>query len=113
MLPSFADETVEIIRPTWVIERGSKKPDYNQPESTFLISGCLVDRQQHAHKDRLGRQEIEIRLVLFAPPNSDIRTYDRIKHGGIVYDISGAPHNQKSPTGLVSHTTVDLVVWEG
>ena len=42
MLPSFATQTITIIRPTFVDERGSLVPDWDNPEKTIKVDGCSV-----------------------------------------------------------------------
>jgi hypothetical protein len=112
MLPSFAKETVTIVRPSWVDERGKQIPDYENPAETVTLANCSV--QPGATSEVLeGRQNSTIRFSLYAPPGTVIGAQDAVIYDGVRYAVDGAGQSWKSPTGAVSHVVAALVDWEG
>ncbi|SPT53797.1 Uncharacterised protein [Actinomyces bovis] len=111
-LPSWACDTVTIIRPTIVSERGKDRPDYDAPASTTIVGGCSV-QPAGTSENLSGRQSAVARLTLFLPPEVQVGAHDLVEWHGARYHATGASQSWKSPTGAVSHSVVTLTQWQG
>lgn len=111
MTISFKNQTVTVIRPAWVNERGTLIPDWgNVTEHT--VTGCRV--QPAAGDEVHGLRDAVInRWNLYAPPAADIEATDRVRYAGIVYDVEGEIRRWPSPTGFLANTQATLQRVEG
>lgn len=112
MLVSWACDTLRIIRPSWVDDRGKLVPDYSHPAAAFDVPGCEV-QPGASTEDRAGRQSSIVRFTALAPAGTDAQARDVVEYRGVRFAIDGAPHHWRSPTGAVSHVSLSLVDWEG
>jgi hypothetical protein len=110
MLPSFCTDDVIVTRPALKAERGTQVNDWANA-TTHTVSGCSVQPVQGSTAWTDPRQAVTVRAVLFAPPNADIQSGDRIEYAGQKFSVDGAPMPWKSPTGAVSHVQCSLVDW--
>lgn len=111
-LPSWAADTVTIIRPTMVSERGKDRPDYAAPSSTETVSGCSA-QPAGTSEDLAGRQASASRLTLYLPAGIQVGAHDMVVWRGVRYHATGASQSWRSPSGAVSHSIVSLTEWEG
>lgn len=111
-LPSWASDTVEVIEPAWVDERGTATPDYDNPTSTTPVPGCDV-QPGASGEDLAARQGVTIRHTVYAPPGTAVNALSAVRYEGTVYAIDGEPMRWKSPTGAVSHVLIYLIDWKG
>lgn len=110
MLPSFAKQTVTVLRPSYVEdERGNLVPGEYQSHS---VPRCLL--QPGASTEFTdGRDTVAITATLYLPPGADIQPGDRVKIDALTYEVDGEPQRWESPTGRVSHTVAFLKTWKG
>ena len=116
-LPSFARDTVTVMRASRIVERGVEIYDWDQAE-THDIPGCSVQFTTTAlngvlSANKFARDSLMTRAILYMPPGSDIQKGDRIIFNGDRYLIDGAPYEMISPTGRLTHIKCNLVDWEG
>lgn len=111
MLPSWARDTITVIRPKWVTERGKRIPDYERGER-IQVDGCSV-QPAGTEETLAGRQASTVRLTVYAPPGTLIGPHDAVEVDAIRYRAAGAGQAWRSPTGAVSHVIASLVDWEG
>jgi hypothetical protein len=111
MLPSFARETVTVLRPEWAADHGALVPDWDDVDETDL-AGCSLqpaaggeDTDHRDTSDRLGD--------LFAPGAPDIRATDRIQHGDTVYEVVGVPEVWPASGTALGHVHAKIRRWEG
>jgi len=104
---SFKNQTVTVIRPAYIAERGNQVPDWTGA-TEHAVSGCRVQPAPGAEEQSTTRDAIVARWVLFAPAGADIESRDRIRHSGVVYDIDGDLRPWSSPTGALAHLEADL-----
>ncbi|WP_051741175.1 hypothetical protein [Kitasatospora sp. MBT66] len=104
----YMTEEVERLRPgpPTLDPYGNEVPG---PDETALLTGCAVlppDGQAAASTEQTeGRDQVVVVRVLFAPPGSDLRASDRIRHAGSTYQVHGLP----SPfPGPLAHVAVNL-----
>ena len=112
MLPSWAADTITIVRPSWVEERGKKVPDYRTPAETVTVTGCSV-QPAGTSETLTARQAESVRLTVYAPPGTVIGAHDAVEWQGVRYQADGGGQQWQSPTGAVSHVVAALVDWEG
>jgi hypothetical protein len=113
MLPSFATDSVTVITPVMVDDRGKQVPDWSQaPAATVVVAGCSVQPGASA-EDLVGRDAVTIRWTVWAPPGTQITAYDHVQVGARVFAVDGEPAVWRSPTGAVSHVQFLLIDWEG
>lgn len=108
---SFKRDTVTVIRPAWIVERGDRIADWgNATEHT--VPGCrvqpVVGQEIHDNRDA-----IVTRWNLFAPSAADIESTDRVRHQGVVYEVEGDIRRWPSPTGALANTQATLQRVEG
>jgi hypothetical protein len=72
--------------------------DWSDPAS-LPISGCSVQPVQ-GDENLLGRESVISRWTLFAPPDADIRSSDRVRHNGVDFDIDGSVQDWPDLFGL-------------
>lgn len=113
MLPSFATQTVDVVRPVYISDRGTQVPDWSAPlVSDVSVSGCSV--QPGASEEALlGRQGSTVRWTVFMPPGVTISAYDGVRHNSVIYQVDGEPKVWPSPTGGLSHIEVLLIDRKG
>lgn len=112
MLPSFATDTITVIHPSLVDDRGTPSADYDNPVSRVEILGCSV-QPGASDEDLLGRTQETIRYTVYAPPGSDITAQSAVEFDGERFAVDGRPDKWRSPTGAVSHMVVLLIDWRG
>lgn len=112
---SFKNQTVTVVRPTTIVERGDTM--FNWDITTqHDISGCrlqpMATEEAHFTGSSQGggtaRDAIVTRWMLFTPPGPDLTPYDRVRHGGVDYEVEGQVRNWPSPTGALVHSEVVL-----
>lgn len=113
MTISFLTQTVTVIRPAYVTQRGDRIPDWsNATEHT--IAGCRLQPQTGVEGAGERRADaVEMRWKLFAPTGADITEQDRVRHDGVVYEVAEYVQHWPSPTGFLAHVEVVLERWEG
>ena len=112
MLPSWAADTITIVRPSWVEERGKKVPDYRTPAETVTVTGCSV-QPAGTSETLTARQAESVRLTVYAPPGTVIGAHDAVDFDGVRYAVDGRSQAWRSPTGAASNVIAYLIDWEG
>ncbi len=113
MLPTFARGTVTRLRATTSkTERGSTVPDWSKPASLDIPNCLMVPGSTMLNDDGrvLGVADI---YTCFLPIGSDVVAGDRIRFDSKDYTILGDPRVWYSPSGAVSHITLNLERWYG
>lgn len=116
MLPSFAHETVTVLRPAMRSSRGTLVPDW-QNASGHELTGCIVQLPSTS-MDLDGRTQTQLTGTLYAPQGADVRAGDRIEWvdaRDVTHHLAvdGEPMPWASPTGRVSHVQARIVEWRG
>lgn len=112
MLPSFANQTVTVIRPKLKDERGSMVPDWEDIEKSFDIEGCSVQPASTSLSQDGRILGISDGWTCYVPDGSDIKAGDHIVFEGNTYEINGEPRAWTGPM-RTSHIQLNLVRWEG
>lgn len=86
-LPSFATQTVTVLRAPMADDHGDDVPDWSQSPTQFTITGACVapPRVRHA----LNVHDVTTELMIYAPADADLLDTDRIIFNGITYAIRG------------------------
>lgn len=115
------NQTVTVLKPAWVAERGNQIPDWDYATKA-TVTGC---RLQPAQGDEVhfsgssstdggtARDAVITRFKLFGPPGMDVSALDRVTFRGRTFEVEGPPQHWPSPTGLLVHTELYLRVVEG
>lgn len=112
MLPSWATQTITVVEPTLIDDRGTQVADYDDPASETDITGCSV--QPGASAEVLAaRQGVSIRWTVYAPPSVAVTAHSAVRYEGNLYDVDGEPQRWSSPTGGLDHSVLLLVDHEG
>lgn len=109
---SFANDEITVIDPTWIDDRGTRTPDYDNPAATRVVKRCSV-QPGAATEELQARTHVTIRHTVFAPKNTVVDEHSGVKFEGVRYMVDGVPGRWKSPTGAVSNVVIALVDWEG
>ena len=112
MLPSFATDTITVVEPTMVDQRGTLRPTYDPPASTRTVTGCSV-QPGAATEDLAGRTQQTVRFTVYAPPGTHASALAAVDWEGQRYAVDGQPLAHRSPTGATSHVVLLLVDWKG
>lgn len=112
MLPSWATDTVTILRPATTTSRGTTIPDWTHATETS-VSGCSVQPAATSLSQDGRVLGIEDGWTAYVPPGTDVREGDRVRWNGELYTINGAPRAWASPTGRVAHLALNLRRWSG
>lgn len=108
---AWAMQTVTVIKPTMVDDRGTPRPDYDQPAQRFDVS-CRV-QPRGAEEALDGRTSNIIRWYVFAPADTDLTHLDAVEYLGVRYAVDGDPMRWFSPTGRVDYIRASLIDWQG
>lgn len=111
MLPSFCNQTVTRIRPTTKNVRGSVVPDWEHASSKEINGVSMQPASTSLSQDGrvLGISDL---YTLFAPPDADIQTGDRISFNSKTYTIDGEVRIHPSVLNL-EHIEVTLRRYNG
>lgn len=113
MLPSWAKDTVIVVRAATVADRyGNQVRDWATASRTD-VPGCSVQPLDMAEQVSPDRDAVTTRWRLFAPAGVDVAATDRISWGGVDYEVDGDPQRWQSPTGGLAHLEVVLRRVEG
>jgi hypothetical protein len=106
---SFHQQTVEVLTGAPTTDRyGNAALDWTSP-SVAVVSGCRVLPVTGAEVlDRVTQ-----RWMLFAPLGTALLATDRVRFGGVTYDVVGEVRRWSSPSGAVAHIEADLERVEG
>ena len=111
-LPSWASQTVTIIRPGTTESRGSAVPDWTNTTST-VVNRCSVQPASTSLTQDGRVQGIFDGMTAYLPPGTDVREGDRIQYDGLTYTVDGTPRVWISATGQASNVQVNLRRWSG
>ena len=112
MLPSWAKDAVIRLRPSIKTVRGSKIPDWGNPNQ-LVIRDCSMQPSSTMLSQDGRVQGVTDGYTCYLPPGSDVKAGDRIRFGEADYTINGEPRIWKSPTGRVSSVQLELERWRG
>lgn len=108
-LPTFAAQTVTVLRATTVTDHGSERRNWSSP-TLHDIAGCVVvpvvGAEDEAHRDAITTVQI-----VHAPVGADVVDTDRVRVAGVVYDIDGPVRRFES--GVLDHLEIPLRHVEG
>lgn len=111
MVISFKTETITVIRPTYITERGNQIPDWDNT-TEHSVTGCRVQPMageevlfSGAGEGGQARDAVVSRWKIFGPDGAamDLDEQDRVRHAGIVYEVDGYIQRWPSPTGVLRH----------
>jgi len=114
MLPSFANDTPTLIRPTWTTDaRGTRRADYGAGATRTDVPGSRLQpgASQEVLDNRVGA--VAVRWSWFAPPGTDVEPTDAVDWEGQRYAVDGQPARHRSPSGTLDHVLVLLIDWKG
>ncbi|MDR1447683.1 MAG: hypothetical protein LBI63_01785 [Candidatus Ancillula sp.] len=111
MLPKFCNDTIKILRPSLIDERGKLVPDY---ENTLEIevTGCFVDTTTSS-VDNQGRMQTQVNTTLYAPVDTVFNVFDKVKFGEDTYTLNSDSIKKHGATNRLDHTQVNLIIQEG
>lgn len=112
-LPSFARQTITVVRPGVLIERGQEVPDWSTDAVTrALVTGCSV-QPGNGSRDLDHRDGVMAAYTVFSPPGTPVEGTCRIELPGKSgqFTIMGEPMDQSY--GLrVDHVMFALQRWK-
>lgn len=113
MLPSWANDSITIIRPSTATSRGSTILDWDNPTKTTAVSGCSVQPAATSLNEDGRVLGIMEGLTAYLPPGTDVQAGDHVTYDGDTYEINGEPKVWTSPTGMRSHILLSLRRYSG
>ena len=113
MLPSFANQTIIIVRPGTTESRGSIIPDWTPNKVTKkTVTGCSVQPATTSLSQDGRVLGISDSWTAYLPEGTDVKAGDRIEFDGNTYTINGEPRIWTAPFTR-SNIQLNLVRWEG
>lgn len=112
MLPSFARETIERVRPAKTTDRGDEVLSYGNDASVLAIPGCIVQPGSTAEAND-DRSATLAALIIHAPADADIDEEDHIRWRGKEYEIFGEVNYQPSASQGLDHLYILANRWKG
>lgn len=114
-LPAWFTDEITVVRAAARTDRyGDEIVDWESP-TEHAVNNCKVNPV--AGTEDAGqlddRAALTRRWNLAAPPDADIKSSDRIRWAGDLYEVEGEVLQWRSPLGGVDHLYVQLVRWEG
>lgn len=113
MLPSFAKQTIVIVRPGTTVSRGSTIPDWSQDKVTkTTVNGCSVQPSTTSLSQDGRVLGISDSWTAYLPEGTNVEAGDHIEFDGKTYEINGEP---RVWTGAFTKSNIqlNLVRWEG
>jgi hypothetical protein len=110
--PSFARETITRLRYPLVDDHGTARVDYDSPPAEDPVDRCWLE-PTGSQEVGDGRAAVLTGYTVDAPWEADITAADRVRYGGVLFDVDGQPLKVPSPTGALRSTRLALRVWEG
>lgn len=100
MLPAaIATETIIRLRGvTYWDAYNDQHVEWSNP-SQLTIGGCSLQPVQ-GDEVLLGRESVVSRWTLFAPPDADILSSDRVRHNGVDFEVDGSVQRWPDIGGL-------------
>ena len=112
MLPSFANQTITVVRAkTTTTSRGSEVPDWTNTEKT-TVTGCSIQPASTSLSQDGRVLGINDGWTAYVPEGTDAKAGDRIEFDGQTFEINGAPRKWTGPS-RTSHIQLNLVRREG
>lgn len=112
MLPSFANQTIDVVRPKkTTTSRGSTVPDWTETTKT-TVTGCSIQPASTSLSQDGRILGIADGWTAYVPEGTDVKAGDRIDFDGESYAINGEPRKWTGPS-RTSHIQLALVRWEG
>ena len=111
MLPTFANQVIYRVRPTYKESRGSMIPDWDKADR-LEITGCSVQPSSTSLSQDGRVLGINNSWTAYLPEGSDVQAGDRIEFDGQVFTINGEPKKWTGALNL-SNVQLNLTRWEG
>jgi hypothetical protein len=87
-LPSFATQTVTVLRPEWVSNHGTVVADWSAA-SEHTVTGCSLQPITGAEQP-INRDAVTTTWQLYAPAGTDLDATDRVRsEDGHIYEVVG------------------------
>lgn len=113
MLPSWASQSVVIVRAGTKTIRGSTVPDWSASAvKKTTVSGCSVQPASTSLSLDGRVLGLSDAWTAYVPEGTDVKAGDRVEFDGNTYEINGEP---RVWTGAFtrSHIQLNLTRWEG
>lgn len=113
MLPSFAKQTIVIVRPSTTTSRGSTIPDWSPDKVTKkTVNGCSVQPATTSLSQDGRVLGINDAWTAYVPEGTDVKAGDRVEFNGETFTINGEP---RIWTGAFTRSNIqlNLIRWEG
>lgn len=113
MLPSFANQSIVIVRPGTTESRGSIIFDWSSDKvKKTTVTGCSVQPATTSLSQDGRVLGISDSWTAYLPEGTDVKAGDRIEFDGNTYSINGEPRIWTAPFTR-SNIQLNLVRWEG
>lgn len=91
---------------------GDPVDDWALPPTEILVKGCDV-QPGTTQEYLLNRDQVLVAWTVFAPPGTQVTSYDRVRYNGTVYTVYGHPAEWDSPSGRMDYVEIILQDWRG
>ena len=112
MIPSWARQTITIIKPGIKEVRGSEVFDWEHPVSSIEVKGCSVQPTTTSLSQDGRILGVMEGYTAYIPENTEVDAGYHIQYEGKIYEIDGEPKRWIGPL-RTSHIQLNLRRWEG
>lgn len=112
MLVSWASQTLTVVSPIFIDDRGKKVATFPPDAPRREVPGCDV-QPGGSSEDLALRQNLIIRFTALLPAGAIVSESDQIIYQNRPFAIDGAIEDWFSPTGAISYRKLVLIDWKG
>lgn len=105
----LASQIVTVVRAGVAVDHGATVLDW-AAATTHTVAGCSF-QPTSGSEDRINRDAVTTVATVYAPAGADVTDTDRIRFGGLTYDIDGPV--RRWAVGLLDHLEIPLKAVEG
>jgi len=107
-------KTITVLTPQKTADpySGDLVDDWTQPPAEVLVKGCQVEPGT-TQEYLLNRDQVLVAWTVYAPPGTQVNTYNRVRYNGTVYTVYGHPAQWDSPSGRIDYVEIVLQDWRG
>lgn len=104
----LAGETITIVRPGAVTGQDQYGNDIRAAATEIDVAGCAV-APGGSSEDVQARDQVAQHLTVWAPSGTVVLVTDRVRRGGVLYDVDSAPETWRSAfTGFTGPVQLSL-----
>lgn len=112
-LPSFAKDSITVVRPAKKTVRGTTVQDWTDAHRS-TVKRCSVQPGDTTTDEAAARDaHASETATVYLPPSAKVEAGDRVEWDNGTWEIIGRVQEWRSPTGRVTHKIMRMRIYEG